>query len=163
MKEEIKEQIIEIVAPEFKLGETIYKAGFDRCYYGLFVEKVEIESFLFKYPKGPTTIMWEFGNIASHKREIQKYGKIRIHKPSDCVKTINEAQEKLIIILNEINAELDKSKKDSVENIEGLKQILKEEIKESLERSRAYNKIINQYKRIDLESVFIKKITNNNY
>ena len=143
---------------DFKIGQVIYCIGHDRVYHGLYVEQVEIEKFILNYPVGPYEIIWEFGNITEHKNRNNKIGKIKTYKPSDCVETLPEAKKKLEEEMKKISKDFQIKKTSNIENIEGLKEILKLEIQESLEYSRSLNKITNQFKRIDLDIQFIKKV-----
>lgn len=143
---------------EFPVGSKIYRADFDRGYYGIFVEEMTIEKYVMTHPSGPVKTIWEFGNTHHHRRSDRKMGNKKVFKVEECVRTLEEVQEKIKIQMNLVTESLLTRRRNNIEDIQGLKEILKAEIKDDLEFSRASNKIINQYKRIDLDVAFMKKI-----
>lgn len=144
--------------PKFDIGEILYIVGHDRAYHGIFIEQLKIESFIMDYPKGEVKIIWEFGNINNHKQQLEAVKYIKAYNPSDCIKNLIDAKEKILEEIKKVITDLEIKRADNIENIEGLKEILKLEIQDALQFTRSSNKIINQLKKIDMDAQFIKKL-----
>ncbi len=145
--------------PDFKLGEVVYKAGYDRSYHGLYIDQVRVDNFLLNFIQGKTKLVWEFGNITYHKQEIFK-NNIMFHKKSECVYTISEARNHIEKIILHVVKELEQDKDINLQSIQDLRTLLKQESKEVIEKNKGINKLVNSLKRIDLDNQLTKKLEN---